>query len=125
MTRLIRTLLTALMLGLCLPVAADAPDRTTEPDNRDGVMTSIGESVRHGWDATRRGVGHAIDVTREKTAQGWDRTREIAGRGADWTREKSRQVWDATREGGAATSEWIREKTGRTDTAAGTREDSL
>ncbi|MAT64426.1 MAG: hypothetical protein CMN57_02130 [Gammaproteobacteria bacterium] len=118
MNCLIRTLLPLLLLVPGLPAVAE-PEPPAETDNRRGVVESVGESVRHGWEATRKGVGHAADITREKAGQGWEKTKEVAGATADWTREKSRQAWDATREGAAATSEWVREKAGRREPAPG------
>lgn len=122
MTRRIRPLPAVLLLGLSVAAAAQ-PAPSAEPDNRKGVVASVTESVSRGWDATRDGVDHAVDVTREKAGQGWEKTKEVAGATADWTREKSRQAWDATRDGAAATSEWVREKTGRPETAAGEPEE--
>lgn len=69
MTRLIHTLVTAFLLGLPLSVSADAPDRSAEPDNRNGVIASVGESVRHGWDATREGGAATSKWIREKAAR--------------------------------------------------------
>ena len=117
MRQILRILLASLLLASGLPVAADS-DAPSEPqDPRRGVVDSVSDSLHRGWDATREGVGNAVDVTREKAARGWEKTREMAGATADWTREKSGQAWEATRDGAAATADWMREKTGAGNSA--------